>query len=91
MSYRQWYIVAFLEAVQSPAVEEDMHTYNPTYGTVSQLRAAAQRLHKRGFIRWGKGNGRTGWQRMPPDEDPVPYRPSPSFRRPDEVLRDRLY
>ena len=90
MSYRQWYIVKFLECVQTPATEEDMHSYNPTYGTLVQLRSATRRLHKRGYIRWGTADGRTGWRRMPPDEDPVPYRPAPFARFPEDVLRDRL-
>ena len=88
MSDRQWYIVDFLQSVMSPAVEEDMHSYNPHNGTVKQLREAAKRLHKRGYIRWHTANGRTGWCRIPWPEDPVPYRPFAGMRHPEDVLRD---
>ena len=88
MSERQWYIVDFLQAVQTPAVEEDMHSYNSSYGTVQQLRDATKRLHKRGYIRWGTADGRTVWMRMPWREDPVPYRPNVRAMHPENQLKE---
>ena len=88
MSDRQWYIVDFLRYVKQPAVEQDMFDYNPHNGTVKQLKAAAKRLHKRGYIRWVERNGRTGWMRLPWKEDPVPYQHYEGMRDVADVLKD---